>query len=150
SNSVSVTSVEKNKVSSIEVEQGTAPYKIFVNGEKILTSSASNITIPVVNGDVLEVFSNNDCEGSYRTQVFLEQEVRMYPNPTKDKINIYLSDQSEEVSIEVYNTLSKLILSKVYTPTNNIITIDLSHLPAGVYYLKSQVVKNNILKIIKR
>tara|TARA_R100000951_G_scaffold12825_4_gene10269 strand:- start:2359 stop:4500 length:2142 start_codon:yes stop_codon:yes gene_type:complete len=71
----------------------------------------------------------------------LENKIIIYPNPTKDIVNIV----GKEFSIQVYNMTGKLITKK-----DNPTTIDLSNQASGIYTI--QILKNNniiIKKIIK-
>lgn len=62
-----------------------------------------------------------------------EFKMKMYPNPTSDKISI---DSKEKISeIKVFDTKGKLLLTK----TENIISeINLDELPAGIYFIKAK------------
>ncbi len=56
------------------------------------------------------------------------EEFSIYPNPTKDKINI---DLPNENMVELYDINGMLLQSH-----NNTIELDVSHLPSGVYFVK--------------
>jgi hypothetical protein len=70
-----------------------------------------------------------------------ENEIIIYPNPTKDIINI----AGNEFSINIYNAIGELIISE-----ENPSIIDLSIYSAGMYTLQI-LYKNNIItkQIIK-
>lgn len=74
-------------------------------------------------------------------------EVRIYPNPTIDIVNI-MNYNLEELKIEVFNAFGQEINLKI---ENN--TIDLTSVPAGIYYitiLNSLTGKKITQKIIKK
>ena len=66
------------------------------------------------------------------------QTIRVYPNPSDNKIYILGSDQK----IEVYNMIGEL----VYGPSNTN-RINISQWESGVYFVKSGV---SVVKIIKQ
>ena len=71
----------------------------------------------------------------------IENEIIIYPNPTKDIINI----SGNEFSINIYNAIGELIINE-----ENPSIIDLSIYPVGIYTLQI-LYKNNIItkQIIK-
>jgi hypothetical protein len=64
-----------------------------------------------------------------------EQEIEIFPNPSTGVFSVRSTESNEGQHLEVYNVLG----SKVYfTPDNRQMnyTLDLSHYPKGVYYVK--------------
>lgn len=78
---------------------------------------------------------------------FLEQEIYIYPNPTKSFLNISTSNFIKVSDIEIYNLQGQKI--KSYSSNEN--SIDISSLKSAVYILKIQDNKghNATFKIIK-
>jgi hypothetical protein len=74
------------------------------------------------------------------------EKIRAYPNPTKGQLTIE-SGGLKIKDIEIYD-----VIGKVQIPTlkgdRRMSIIDISHLPAGIYFLKIQT-ENNQIKIIK-
>lgn len=69
--------------------------------------------------------------------IFLDANVSIFPNPTKDYFSIENNSNRELEEIIVYNTLGEQVLKKVSAiPYNGNETIQLSHLDAGIYYVK--------------
>ena len=58
----------------------------------------------------------------------------VYPNPTKDILNITSKQSIELKSMEVYNILGQLVLS--IPNANGVDKVDVSNLNAGTYFLK--------------
>ncbi len=58
----------------------------------------------------------------------------IYPNPTKDILNIISKKAIELKSMEVYNMLGQLVVS--VPKANGVSTVDVSNLTAGTYFLK--------------
>ena len=76
----------------------------------------------------------------------LDEMVRIYPNPTDDKVNICLKNIANNCSYKLMNELGqKLILQEI---NENITHVDLSKLPSGIYFLKVQIENQFIYKKI--
>lgn len=63
------------------------------------------------------------------------QNIAVYPTITNDEINIQLKTAEPEFKVNLYDSMSELIISNTYS-TSNIITINLKLLDAGYYYVK--------------
>jgi len=78
----------------------------------------------------------------------ITEKLKAYPNPTHGQLKI----ENEELkisTIEIYNVIGQLVQSKIVN-LQSTITIDVSELLSGIYFLKIQT-KNNVItqKIIK-
>uniref|UniRef100_UPI004048ED3F T9SS type A sorting domain-containing protein n=1 Tax=Gelidibacter sp. TaxID=2018083 RepID=UPI004048ED3F len=89
------------------------------------TSDNFNITVESTLG-VQEITNNN---------------IKLYPNPTSDYINI--SSQTPIIEIDMYDVLGKHVLS-----TSQTTQIDVSQLTSGLYFVKIQSDKGEIIKKI--
>lgn len=98
--------------------------------------------------EIWKFFSRYDINGLIVTTDTEEVEkgnfhLNIYPNPTKARV--YLEYQSnKQVEFKLFSSLGKQVLSGIITPANA--TIDLSHLPPNVYFLK---VNSRIFRILK-
>lgn len=72
-------------------------------------------------------------------------EVKVYPNPVKANLNIYLPDEWTSATIKLYNVLGKMVMQQKLTNTNN--SINVKHLDRGIYLL--QLESGNYHKTIK-
>ncbi len=74
--------------------------------------------------------------------------LRIFPNPTKDKIEIQYFDKQKIDKIEIYNLLGKLELS---TNTGEDHLVDVSSLSKGIYFLKlitgNEMITKKFIKI---
>ncbi|NJK94145.1 MAG: T9SS type A sorting domain-containing protein [Bacteroidales bacterium] len=68
--------------------------------------------------------------------------VNIYPNPTKDFINIETGND-KPLKFKIYNISGYLIKTEYIISKG---TIDLSYLPAGVYFMESYGLKTKIIK----
>jgi len=69
----------------------------------------------------------------------------VYPNPATEIINIEISDMSYKYKAELYDGSGKLVYADNLTGKSD---INISQLPAGVYYLKIFNDHGSVLKKI--
>jgi CotH kinase protein/Secretion system C-terminal sorting domain len=74
--------------------------------------------------------SNSCLALSNNEEVFLKNDVSVYPNPVRNLLNIENKNQIIS-TIEIYDFLGKLIISK-----NNEVSIDVSNVENGIYFCK--------------
>ena len=73
--------------------------------------------------------------------------IRVYPNPSKGKILIQNLSNSITQNISVRNSLGNLV--KVFENNNSLISIDLSNLENGIYFIEiNSSIGKRIEKII--
>ena len=120
--------MDSNPQEPISSLQGVSPFST----EKIGTITISLEEI---------ILSTND--------IINENAISIYPNPSKDFINVSISN-SEIKSIEIFNILGKKITSY---PLQNVsqTKVDVTNLPSGVYLLSlmDSSNKTTLKKIIK-
>lgn len=134
---------------SIEIEQGTAPFTVFVNNKIILETASPVFNVNVAHGDKIEVKSNVVCEGVFSKSINLFNDVIAYPNPTKGNFEITVPISNNNVKIEIYNMQSQLISAKNYTINNGKVQLDIKNNAQGVYFAKVYLDKPVMLKIIR-
>ena len=129
-------SVSSN-VASVQIVEGTAPFEVYVNGTTQFETSATNFTVPVKQGDFLEVKTAIACEGIYATSIMdpLSGFVA-YPNPTHGVIEIATPTLKTEITIELYNLNGQLVSKGVYSVSNGKVQLNLEKESAGVYFAK--------------
>jgi uncharacterized protein (DUF1501 family) len=131
--------------------RGSKEYRVTLNGKPIVTQKQS-LTLPLVAGkNTIQVRTDLECQGMYFDEIFVSEEVKVYPNPTSGPLQLYVGGSDNTV----YLTVSSLQGSIVHSADLNMGftrfgSIDLSHLSSGVYIvsLKSATV-NTSHKIIK-
>ena len=134
---------------SIEIEQGTAPFTVFVNNKITLETASPIFTVNVAHGDKIEVKSDVLCEGVFSKSINLFDEIIAYPNPTKGNFEITVPASKSNVKIEIYNMQSQLISAKNYTIKNGKVKLDIKNNAPGVYFAKMYLDKPVMLKIIR-
>jgi len=146
-------SAKSNVVSgkaSVEIEKGTAPFTVFVNGQEQFETSAPLFSVEVKSGDILEVKTAVSCEGIYSKTIDAIEGVFAYPNPTNGAFEITVPTSQTEVVIEIYSILSQLILVKTYPVVYGKVQLSLENKPTGLYFAKVNLDKPVTLKIIKQ
>ena len=151
-----VTITAKSSVSSqlaaIEITEGTAPYKIFINGEEQFETASDTFSVEVNTGDFLEVKTAKACEGIYLKEINsdLFESVLAHPNPTNGKFDIEIPNSIKKVNIELYTMDSKIISKETYTPVDGRIPFNIENQASGVYIAKIYLDHPKYLKIIKK
>jgi len=85
-------------------------------------------------GDVVyltNVIVNPDVTGVEE----LAQNFAIYPNPSIGVVNFDASKADQSQQVNVYNTNGQVVYN--FTLVNSLNTLDLTHLPKGVYFVKS-------------
>ena len=143
-------SVSSN-VASVQIVEGTAPFEVYVNGTTQFETSATNFTVPVKQGDFLEVKTAIACEGIYATSIMdpLSGFVA-YPNPTHGLIEIATPTLKTEIAIELFNLNGQLISKGVYPVSNGKVQLNLEKESAGVYFAKVLLDTPASLTIVKQ
>jgi endonuclease I len=135
---------------SIEMESGTAPFTVFVNGKQLLETSSPIFNIAVHPGDLVEVKTAIACEGTFAKSIDVIDAISLYPNPTKGTVEITLPVAQQQVEIAIYNIQSQLISKAMYPINFGKVQVSLENQPAGVYLAKVHLEKPVTLKIIKQ
>ena len=85
--------------------------------------------------DILFIYNNTNN---------IENQLKIYPNPTNGQLNIKTDDDFK--IIKLFNNLGKVVLNKKSDTYNNKnLNLDLSSLKNGIYYLQIET-KNEIFK----
>lgn len=109
---------------------GAKKYSILVN-DKIFTTSEQEITLELPKSkNNIKVSTGKLCQGLYNETIGLFNEITLYPNPTKNNIQIKSVKSVQQVSL--YTSLGQLVLKE-----NNFSgALDISSLSSGIYILK--------------
>ncbi|MHB1196921.1 MAG: alpha-amylase family glycosyl hydrolase [Lutibacter sp.] len=135
---------------SVEIEKGTAPYKVYLNGLEQFETNAPLFSVEVKSGDVLEVKTAVSCEGVYSKTIDGIDGVFAYPNPTNGAFEITVPNSLTEVVVALYNINSQLISTKKYPVIYGKVQLSLENKPTGLYFAKVDLDQPVTLKIIKQ
>ena len=72
---------------------------------------------------------------------------KIYPNPATEIINIQSSNLIESVELSIYNLQGQELVSDYKTPENGNISVDLSGLSTGIYFIK---IASEDVSVVKR
>jgi autotransporter-associated beta strand protein len=142
------TTMISNKL-SVDMEQGTAPYTVLVNGKNVLETAASSFSIAVNPGDLVQVETAVACEGIINSKIDLAA-VMAFPNPTEGPFEIVIPISLDIAKVDVLNVNSQIISSDTYKVNNGKIQLNLENSAAGVYFVKVYLDETVIFKIIKQ
>jgi len=117
--------------------KGAESYFINLNGAKTETID-SRINLPLQKGlNTLRITTSKDCQGAYNEEIFLSEEINIFPNPTSGPVKIFIPGNDSEVEIKInsmtgvtsYQTMQNI-------PMDRVLDLDLSHLTVGAYLVK--------------
>lgn len=133
---------------NVNITRGTAPYTVTINNEEIGTFNETTFDIEVQHGDSVDVVSSIACEGKLTTNVNLINEFILAPNPARDHVVIWAPNTGlNSLQVSLYNAIGVHILSGVHTLNASKVTLPMSALQQGVYFIK--INGNNTFKVIK-
>ena len=118
---------------------GDGPYTIELNGEETTTNN-TRITLPLKPGmNRLNVSAKLDCQGSYFEEIFVSENVVVYPNPTDGPVQIYVGGSDKKVSFSVVNLQGQQLHRELASiPSSRVIEYELGNYPSGVYIFTLQ------------
>ena len=115
---------------------GSKLYRVVLNGRQF-TAESTFMTLPLKMGNnTIEITTDLECQGRYLEQFFISEEVKLFPNPTKGSVQIYIGGSDKEVTLKLSSLNGKTLLSeKKYVPLNRIIELDLFNRQNGMYII---------------
>jgi hypothetical protein len=115
---------------------GSDKYFITHNGTTT-TTDKQQITIALRSGNnTLEVNTDLGCQGTFFEEVFVSEEVILFPNPTEGIIQVYVAGIDQSINTKLWDLSGNIrIQQEVKVPQNRVIELDLTQLPSGVYVL---------------
>ena len=135
---------------SVEIEKGTAPFDVIINGQLLYKTMSSTFELDIKHGDLIEVKTAVSCEGVFSKTINLFEEIVVFPNPTTGIFEIALPLSLKEVKIELFTISSQLISSHIYQVINGKVQLDIRNNPNAVYLIKVYLENPVSVKIIKK
>ncbi|CAL2102295.1 conserved protein of unknown function [Tenacibaculum sp. 190130A14a] len=147
--SLRVAKKQAAKEYTVEVNSGTAPYNVYLNGDLVGTFNSKTFNVQVEEKGVLEVKTAKACEGSFRMVIdgiFLKQ------NPISTKIEVLMPNNlnRDQVETMVYDLTGKVIFNQKVRVSGNTLTVPFENYNSGIYILKLGVENSEPIKILKR
>jgi hypothetical protein len=134
---------------AIEIEKGTAPFDVLVNGQLVFKTMSSTFDLNNKHGDLIEIKTAISCEGIFSKTINLYEEIVVFPNPTKGIFEVALPLSLKEIKIDLFTIRSQLISSEIYQVINGKVQLDIRNHPNAVYLIKVHLENPVSVKIIK-
>lgn len=105
-------------------------------------SKADSSTVLFDDFDTLPLFKDG-CSAALSTEDILldKSEIKVFPNPTSDFVNIKFFGTNERLKITLYNSLGavvKIITNKKYSSIQHTLKVDIQQLSKGNYFVHYQ------------
>lgn len=118
----------------------------FVPEAPTLTTDKQRLYYHQKNGSgVFKINMRYRTSATGINKIFSPEDLKLFPNPTTNSINITVPNPNEKYEIEIHSPQGQLILK---TSTSR--TIDIEHLPKGIYFLtvnqNNKIVTKKIVK----
>ncbi|PHR12298.1 MAG: hypothetical protein COA40_08510 [Aequorivita sp.] len=110
------------------------PQTIFVKVVNIETDCFTETSFQIETDEILSVNS------------FAFDDLNISPNPTSESITIQSSQMVSETTISLYDIQGKVLLTEKLIPQNGMLTMNVSSLENGVYFVKISSEGNSIVK----
>ncbi|MGA1385231.1 MAG: T9SS type A sorting domain-containing protein, partial [Flavobacteriaceae bacterium] len=127
-------------------------YYITHNGTTT-TTDKQQVTIALRSGNnTLEVNTDQGCQGVFFEEVFVSEEVILYPNPTQGMIQVFVAGLDQSISIIIRDLSGGVRINRhVQVPQNRVVELDLTEFPSGIYLmtLSGQTIRSSE-KILKK
>ncbi len=121
----------------------------FIDTSIAIESDQNDSTIiPALNKIPIQTIETVICQTNSISNEIMSEEIEIYPNPFSSQINIKLSLTSDDIIINIYNVLGKIVFSSIQKSTE---LINLVSLSPGIYFVDIQwgnkKVRKKIIKI---
>jgi len=134
------TSLDSNKISA------GGYHALVINNDGFIRGTGSNVVGQIGDGTFVQkdIFTYISCYPSVLSnEEFIVNEIKIYPNPVKDKLNF--SFDKEISTVTIYNLLGQEVITK--SVNNYETSIDVADLATGTYLVK--VISGNEVKTVK-
>jgi hypothetical protein len=112
--------VEELEYRDKDLADGTYVYQIFAKYEHCESELTDDVSITIITEAINEFHADS---------------FNIYPNPATNELQV-TSDKLQVTSVEVFDVMGRNLLSSPVTRHSSLVTIDVSHFPAGIYFVK--------------
>ncbi|MEN9386127.1 MAG: hypothetical protein RLZZ185_868, partial [Bacteroidota bacterium] len=151
--SLLVQSIVKPETSMLELNlSGAKLYYIQLN-QKIHEVRESSWSAELTKGpNLIKVWTDQACQGNYYKEIFQSENIRCYPNPCEDELQVYVAGQDDYVEIQLMNLQGGIVYkAHKQLDVNRVVQLVVSDLKSGIYLVQ---VKGNTVnqqaKIVKK
>ncbi len=143
----------KSDTSMLELNLSGAKLYYIQFNQKIHEVRESSWSAELTKGpNLIKVWTDQACQGNYYKEIFQSENIRCYPNPCEDELQVYVAGQDDYVEIQLMN-LQGGIVYKAHKQlgVNRVVQLVVSDLKSGIYLVQ---VKGNTVnqeaKIVKK
>ena len=141
-------------VTSITVNSGTPPFTVTFNQEVLLITSDNVFEVETKGSGLLEVKSDKACEGVMSKLIDGVEVLKLIasPNPVLNNLKISIPKLLEDsINTEIHDITGKLLFSEqIRVFDSSTINVPFNNFSSGVYFVKLNLNKPQIIKIIKK
>lgn len=138
----------------VAMNTGTAPFIVTFNNEVIRVTNENSFSVETNGSGILEIKSSKACEGVLTRVIELNGITKLVasPNPVTEILKVILPNAREGlVPVQVYDFSGKLVLKNNLVVKNLFyVEIPFSTMANGIYFVKVDLDKPEVLKIIKK
>ena len=145
-------SVNQNGKTMLMNLKGSDLYYAEVNGES-RSYKTNNISLQLRAGmNTVKISTPQVCQGVYIEQVFISEQVKHYPNPVQQELNLVIPGEDRETLVKIYDRSGSLLkCEENLIPFSRVVTINTTELRRDIYVVKvSGLTVEQTFKIIKR
>ena len=146
--SLKASASKTSKKYSFNIDEGTAPFSVFLNNKLLRVSNEKSFEIELKEGGKLEVKTAKDCEGVFKTTI---DTVLLLQNPVANSIELLLPLGTEKTIMEtiIFDINGKLVFKEMVSVQGNSMSIPFQNFAKGIYILKLPIAVKPI-KILKK
>lgn len=147
--SLRVAKKQASKEYTININKGTAPYNVYLNGNLVGTFNSKIFDVQVAERGILEVKTAKACEGAFKTVI---DGIFLKKNPISTKIELLIPSNfnRDQVETMIYDLSGKVIFNQAVRVSGNTLDIPFENYNSGIYILKLGVENSEPIKILKQ
>jgi len=131
-----IKTIQSKKIVDVTINNGTHPYSVFINKQKIEEFDYENFSFEVNSGDFVEITSKYECEGKFEFVVSNDLKSDLFNNPVETQITLNIVENNQLVYIDLFSISGNLLGAFKEYAVNNQVKVDLQNYPVGVYLIK--------------
>lgn len=145
---------ETSRTTSVNIDTGTAPFTVKFNDEVVMVTSQTSFDVDTFGGGLLEITSAVACEGKLSREVedFIPLELSYGPNPVINNLRINIPNAPENgVAVQIYDVHGKRVVNQnLAIKSGSYIDVSFANLRQGIYFVRLDLEKVEMIKIIKK
>ncbi|MBI5540437.1 MAG: T9SS type A sorting domain-containing protein [Bacteroidia bacterium] len=123
-----------------DVHSPMSNVEVYTAGTYIFVWQVNNFGC--FDSDTVQITFNN-VSSNYSED--FEYNIKFYPNPANNNINISIGNYSEEVNIQINDKLGNENIKQIISPNKQSIELNIQNLNSGIYFIKLTDKNGNIL-----